>query len=129
MMAWFCPRCHAEVRASDVRCSACGAGLGPIDYEDGLIAALDHRLLERRIIAAYVLGQRRSRRAIPRLIEVARDGSDPYLAAESVRALARIGGEEAEAVVRELATSGGAVVSSAARVSLGAIGTDERGPS
>lgn len=104
MITWFCPSCFAEVAPHDDRCEACGARI-PVrdDYEDGLIAALRrHRLEDRRVLAASILGRRRCERAVPHLIEVARDDPDPYVAAEAVRALCLIGGAEAAATVRSL---------------------------
>ncbi|HXF56146.1 MAG TPA: HEAT repeat domain-containing protein [Actinomycetota bacterium] len=117
MTTWFCPACFEEVDAAAERCPACGEVLGPMDaatYEDKLIRALDHRLTDRRVMAARILGLMGSRKAVPRLATLAVEPRDPYLAAEAVTALGRIGGKEAAAVVRDLAERGGAVVKSAA---------------
>jgi hypothetical protein len=48
------------------------------------------------------------------LIDVAREGSNPYLAAEAVTALDRIGGDEAEAAIRAFVNSPAFMVRSVA---------------
>lgn len=108
MIAWFCLECFSEVDHSARECPVCGADIpqGNSDYESGLIRALRHpKLPDRQVLAAAILGKRRSARAVPDLIEVAREGSNPYLAAEAVTALDRIGGRAAEAAIRPFANS------------------------
>lgn len=92
MSIWFCLTCFTEVEPATERCTACGA---PTDgdrksYEDKLVRALDHRLSDRRLLAARILGELRSRAAVPSLAEAAADGEDPYVAAEAARSLALI---------------------------------------
>jgi HEAT repeat protein len=90
-MTWFCLDCFAEVPPHADRCPACGA---PTDdgrgYEQKLLAALSHRLPDRRLLAAELLGRLGARGAIPRLAELAGDDRDPYLQATAARALARM---------------------------------------
>lgn len=117
MIAWFCLECFSEVEPSARECPACGAAIprGEADYETGLIRALRHpKLPDRQVLAAAILGKRRSARAIPDLIEVAREGPNPYLAAEAVKALDLIGGDEAEAAIRAFVNSPAFMVRSAA---------------
>lgn len=66
--------------------------------------ALNHRLPDRRVLAARILGTFRSRAAVLRLAELAVDDQDPYLAAQAARALALI--EPDHPVVRRLGASG-----------------------
>jgi uncharacterized protein YlaI len=92
VITWFCPECLAEVDPKVDRCPVCGA---PTDvdertYEQKLIRALDHHLSDRRRLAARLLGEMRSRAAVPRLADVALDPSDLYVAAEAARSLALI---------------------------------------
>ena len=83
---------------------ASGAQAGPRDYEVKLIAALRGPLPDRRLLAAGILGQLRSRAAIGALEVIAREREDPYLAAEAARALAAI--DPHLPVVAELARAG-----------------------
>jgi HEAT repeat protein len=113
-MTWFCLECAAEVPPHATRCPACGA---PADaersYEEKLLAALSHRLPNRRLLAAEILGRVRSRAAIPRLAELALDASDPYLQAVAARSLGRI--EPDHPVVRHLAVRGPVLTRAALR--------------
>ncbi len=118
-MHWFCPDCFAEVDEGRRCCPRCGAALmdRPRDYEAGLIRSLHHPLHDRRLLAAHILGVRRSRRAVPDLIEAVELG-DPYVAAEAVTALALIEDPTGLEVVRRTAERGPAVARAAARRAL-----------
>jgi len=85
------PRCAADLTGP------------PRDFEESLIRALRHPLPDRRLLAAEILGARRAHAALPRLIQLVEEGDDPYLMAEAVTALARIGDPAALAVVRQIA--------------------------
>jgi HEAT repeat protein len=65
-------------------------------------------------MAARILGRRRAVAAVPALISAAGDSSDPYLAAEAVRALVAIGTPDGLAAARRLASNGPVVVRVAA---------------
>lgn len=92
MITWFCPECFAEVDPKAERCPSCGASTEADDrtYEQKLVRALNHHLSDRRLLAARILGERRSRAAVSRLAEAATDLADPYVAAEAARSLALI---------------------------------------
>ncbi len=113
-MHWFCLDCFADVPSRAARCPACGS---PTDrersYEQKLLAALSHRLRDRRLLAAELLGRIGSRAAIPRLAEIALDPMDPYLQAAAARALARIDADHP--VVRRLAERGPVLARAALR--------------
>ncbi len=130
MITWFCPRCFAEIARTDAVCPECGAPTDDRnDYEQSLIRALRHRLSDRRVLAANILGHRRSSRAVPDLIEIANDPSDPYLACEAAEALARIGGPEADAALRDLAESGdSSMLRGVAREQLDRLSEERRRP-
>jgi HEAT repeat protein len=103
---WFCPSCFAELPETAGTCLQCGADLvgSGRDFEAALVGALRHPLHDRRLMAARILGRRRAVAAVPALISAAGDSSDPYLAAEAVRALVAIGTLDGLAAARRLAT-------------------------
>jgi hypothetical protein len=105
-MTWFCTECFEEINAPGQRCPSCGALVEDDlqSYEDKLVRALNHRLPDRQVLAARILGRLRSRAAVPGLADLAVDDKDPYLAAEAARALALI--EPDHPVVRRLGASG-----------------------
>jgi hypothetical protein len=86
-------------------------------YEDKLIAALRGPLPDRRVLAARILGRRRSRAAIGALEAIAREPEDPYLAAEAARALVSI--DPDLPIVAELARAGPSLVRNAVRSAVG----------
>lgn len=112
MSAWFCLGCCAEVEEAAERCWACGSSTDVTgwSYEAKLVRALDHRLSDRRLLAARILGRLGSRAATPRLAELALHRTDPYLAAEAARSLALI--EPEHPVVRHLRRAGPLLVRS-----------------
>ena len=120
-MIWFCPSCFAELPETVGTCLQCGVDLAgwSRDFEAALVRALNHPLHDRRLLAARVLGRRRAVAAVPALISVAKDSSDPYLAAEATRALVAIGTADGLAVARRLAIDGPVVARVAAREALG----------
>lgn len=91
-VTWFCMGCYAQIPAGAATCPSCGRAIDEDrwSYERKVIAALDHRLADRRVIAARILGELRSRSAIPRLVELATGGDDPVLAADAAASLAVI---------------------------------------
>ena len=121
-MQWYCMECFSEVGEGVPRCPACGADLEAQDREDldsKLLRALGHRLSDRRIMAARALGARRTNDALPALMRAV-EGDDPYVAAEAIRALARIGHPSGLGLVERIAHGDGSVVvKSAARQALG----------
>lgn len=106
-MVVYCPSCWAELAPNAQVCPRCGADLTALDaedYTDKLIAALRHPepFTQRR--AAYVLGLRRDPRAVPALVEAMKGSADVYVRGEAAAALGKIGGPEAEAALRHMAT-------------------------
>lgn len=117
---WFCPTCWAALRSGTSSCPRCGAELSPdrVGYEQSLIHALKHPLHDRRLIAATILGERRSTIAVASLIEAVTQREDPYLGAEAARALVKIGDPAGVAAVRRAAREASAIVREAARAAL-----------
>lgn len=119
MNASFCLECFAECGPGDEVCPSCGADLDPSDrsYEQKLILALAHRLPDRRLMAARILGRLRSRAAVPTLERLALEGDDPYLQAEAAHALQAI--DPGNEVAARLAESGPILTRTARRPDAG----------
>ena len=103
----YCWSCYAAVAAAAGLCPHCGGRMEAppgTGYADRLLWALDHPLVERRMVAIQVLAARREVRAVDRLTRLARSHRDPYLAAAAVAAVVSIAGEQASAdLLAELA--------------------------
>ena len=117
MITWFCPECFAELPSASPSCLQCGARWNGKDaYEHKLVQALDHRLSDRRVLAARILGELRSETGVSRLAALAEERLDPYLAAEAARALARI--DPTHPAVLHIARSGPVLSRTAVREGL-----------
>jgi HEAT repeat protein len=97
---FFCPACWEQVAASATTCTACGTDIARFlaenDYGAQLINTLRHPDARRRLMAAWILGERRERRALAALRHLAlTEARDVYLAKAAVGALAKIGGPDA----------------------------------
>ena len=76
MVTYFCPKCWNEIDKSSEKCPHCGyhlEGFSHSDYEEKLLEALHHTIPERRIMAAQVLGNRGSLKAIPEFDKLVND--------------------------------------------------------
>ena len=107
MVRFFCPLCWEAFECDFERCPSCGANLPEVwdslDMTEKLIRALHHPDADASIRAAWLLGKRRDRRAVPPLMALIERTRDNYLRREAVRALGEIGGVEAIAFVEALA--------------------------
>jgi hypothetical protein len=116
---YYCWSCYAPTQVASGVCERCGGHIeAPPDarYADLLVWALDHPLAERRLLAAWVLGQRREARAEGRLRELVWTREDPYLAAAAVQALVAIVGlQSCTGLLADLAEHGPAPVRRAVR--------------
>jgi HEAT repeat protein len=88
------------------------------DFVDKLIAALDHPEPETRARAAIILGLRRERRAVARLVRAVREGRDASLVEAAIEALGRIGDPACRGAVERASTHGTLRVRHAARQAL-----------
>lgn len=121
----YCPACYAVNAAGATHCERCGATLLTEEsFDERLVWALRHPDTETAILAAQVLGARRSRSAVPALLE-ATESDDPYRAAAAARAL-RFFTDDDRAVtrLRRLVRSPSVVVRRAAEAALAASGSD-----
>ncbi len=105
MTVSYCPRCWAPVPRETRSCPQCGADLEQRneDYLTKLIGALLHPDYLTRRRAALILGWLRDARAVDPLMATLRGEEDPYVRAEAATALGAIGGEEADAALRNVA--------------------------
>ncbi|MER3421778.1 MAG: zinc ribbon domain-containing protein [Chloroflexota bacterium] len=101
-MRVFCTRCWTDADSGMQHCPACGADLAWFDklsYEDKLIRALRHPVMDHQLMAITVLGQQRSERAVPYLCALLASEDNVYVLREVLLALARIGGPLSEAAL------------------------------
>lgn len=94
-MTFYCTHCWREVAQAATVCPHCGDDIAArqtrTDYADKLIAALHHPEPTTPIRAAWILGQRRERKAVERLCALVRESHDPFIAASAASALGAIG--------------------------------------
>lgn len=105
MVIWYCIECWSEIKKDASLCPKCGARQDILEQEslvNKLIRALRHPEPQTSVRAAFLLGKLKANAAVPALIQLSCSTSDPYLAAESIRALGEIGGQEAYKAIREL---------------------------
>jgi hypothetical protein len=125
-VTWFCLVCFTEAHEEQARCRNCRNPLTALDadaVDDVLGRTLRQGLAMRRLLAAYLLNERRRPSTVPILSDPAQHDDDPSVAAQAVRALARIGTDDALSVVRTVATSGPVVPRRAARDALAYAGS------
>ncbi|MFN3409635.1 MAG: SUMF1/EgtB/PvdO family nonheme iron enzyme [Limisphaerales bacterium] len=108
-MTFFCTHCWREVPEAATVCPHCGDDIAARqagrDYTDKLIAALHHPEATTPIRAAWLLGQRRERKAVAPLCALVRETKDPFLAVQAIHALGAIGDPRARTTL-EWAASG-----------------------
>jgi HEAT repeat protein len=104
MMAFFCPACWAEVSEQATTCPRCNANItehiSQADYVEKLIAALSHKEPTTPVRAAWILGERLEKKAVPALTRIVHKAADAFLVESAVEALGKIGGKAAVAAVR-----------------------------
>jgi DNA-directed RNA polymerase subunit RPC12/RpoP len=81
MLTYYCPNCWAIVSEDQQTCPNCGYILDKFKeftFEDKLLAALRHSVPERRIMAAQILGNRRSQWSIPEFRKIIESDEGDY---------------------------------------------------
>jgi len=93
----FCWNCFQTVDSDDALCRDCGRQQNPVpgDLREKLIRALKHPIGETRRRASFLLGQKRASAATADLDDLVEHDPDPYVAAEAVTALEKIGTPDA----------------------------------
>ncbi|NLH42364.1 MAG: HEAT repeat domain-containing protein [Planctomycetes bacterium] len=98
-MRYYCPGCWKDFAEDLAQCPECGLNIRHFydskDYCEKLILALSHPERQTPLRAAWILGQRRERRAVSALIELVRRTDDVYIATAAVEALGKIRTPEA----------------------------------
>lgn len=87
MLTYYCPHCWAIIAEDAAVCPHCGYPLEAFDalaYEDKLLAALHHTIPERRIMAAQILGNRKSLRALSEFEQIIASGETNYFLMRAV---------------------------------------------
>ncbi len=105
MLAYYCPNCWNEIEAGDTQCPYCLYSLDDYErltYEEKLMLALEHPIRESRMMAIRLLGELRSRLAVPAFGAILQQEEDFYVIREIAQALARIGTEESRDLLRSL---------------------------
>lgn len=104
-MHFFCPSCWKEIRQEQAVCPHCRIDIKSYetqaDFTDKLLSATEHFEAETRIRAVTILGQRKEKKAIPKLLELARRTDDPFLTAAALESLFQIGRDQFTDVFKE----------------------------
>jgi HEAT repeat protein len=115
---FFCPHCWKEIKAQADQCNYCGYNLKEyknLSYEKKLMNALHHPIRENRMMAVQVLGDIKSKNAIPAFKEIIETQDDYYLIKEILLALKKIGGAESKNIISHLQAHKSNLVSRAAK--------------
>lgn len=102
---FFCPFCGKQGPEDERICSRCGKSIGlwkDHPYEERLLLTLHHPLLEHRMMAIQILGQRKYERAVPVFAEMIAEGEDVYTLREIVFALSRIKTDDSCRLIAQL---------------------------
>lgn len=118
-MHYFCPSCWEEVGKETTLCSHCGTNIEvydrDTDFTTKLLDATEHFEHETRLRAVWILGKRKEKRAIPKLIGFISSSHDPYLVVASLRSLFEIDGAGHEKVFQDCSKSSVMMVSREAK--------------
>jgi HEAT repeat protein len=123
-MHFFCPACWQEISPAESICPSCGADLAVADAEPfrvKLCRALGHPEPQTAVRAAWILGERRERLAVPELIRVLETTTDSFLAEAIVEALGKIADPEALPALIGARQQGALRVRRAARLAIARI--------
>lgn len=81
MLTYYCPSCWKIVNKEDNTCAHCGTGLNEfndLSFEQKLISSLHHSVPERRMMAAQILGNIHSQKALQEFQEIIENGESNY---------------------------------------------------
>lgn len=81
MLTYYCPKCWTTIEDIELTCPNCGYDMEEfkrLSYEDKLLVALNHPVPERRMMAAQILGNMRSQRALNEFLKIVTSGNTDY---------------------------------------------------
>ncbi|GAN32500.1 MAG: hypothetical protein DYG83_15670 [Candidatus Brocadia sp. AMX2] len=117
-MTFFCPTCWKEIKGIDTICPFCGADISEYankDFEEKLINALRHRERETVQRAVYILGRRKSIKAVHPLLKLFKQTDNTLLKIGILNALNEIGVPEAKEFIFKVIDSDTGIVKRMAR--------------
>lgn len=97
MLTFYCPNCWTALEENTRKCPHCGYEIDNFEsssYEDKLLAALHHLVPERRVMAAQILGNLGSHRALTEFKNIIRTESDYFFLRAVLIACAKIDSPE-----------------------------------
>lgn len=94
MLTFYCPNCWLTLDEGVEICPRCNyrlEGFNQLAFEDKLLAALHHTIPERQIMAAQILGNLHSERALPEFLKIVTlEGCDYFFLRAVLTAAAKI---------------------------------------
>lgn len=104
---FFCPNCWQEIDERIIICPYCEYDIlkhADLSYEERLICALRHPIDDSRMLAIQLLGDMRSRKALPHFATILETEDDFYIIREIIFSLAKIGNTECIDLIRRMKT-------------------------
>ena len=121
---FFCPFCGSQSPDDEQVCSQCGKSLDhwrKYPLEERLLLTLHHPLMEHRMMAIQILGQRRYERAVPEFEKMTSAGQDVYTLREIVYALSLMNTNNSRRLMAKLRDHPSPVVRKACDDAAGAV--------
>jgi HEAT repeat protein len=119
MVTFYCPNCWAEIGPASKSCPRCGFSLEnfqDLPYEDKLLLALRHPILDNRMMAVQTLGNLGSRRALGEFERMLADpSSDVYLWIAILQAAAKIADPRSRQILQQASSHPSTTVRHAAQ--------------
>jgi len=119
MVTFYCPHCWETVNLNQEKCPHCGYFLDDfkkLNFEEKLLTALHHTVLERRIMAAQILGIQGSQKAIPEFRKIIESGEMNYYFLRSILlSVAKIDHPDREEILKKASHHPSELVASLAR--------------
>lgn len=87
MLTYYCPECWKIVNETDIVCPHCGFQLTEfheLDFEEKLLSSLKHSIPERKIMAAQILGNINSGKALIEFQNIIESGETNYYILRSI---------------------------------------------
>lgn len=103
-MIFYCPACWKEISEEERVCVRCGQAVSVWDkksFTEKLISALSHPEPMTRDRAIHLLGERKVTQAVGALAALYRRGKNPFVQAEIIEAIGKIGGDAGHGLLTE----------------------------